>query len=247
MRIVLFVIALAASVSASAQPLYQVTPARTYGAKDTTKKERVFLIFWSAARKEFPPLPFNPFPELPVYDAGTNNFIYDDREVDYPALESAMAKERAQTEAEAKAAALAKDAGGGMALMSMSGWLRLGLPVHDGTNLLLTILGAEEGARHDIYFSTNLSQWSYLFRTATNQTNLTIPPPSASMCFFQLGTLQDLDEDTLPDAYENLITQTDPNAADTPATAGSNTNLAALLTDKPPEIFFEVRVEGLWF
>lgn len=182
-RIILCLLAMAVILPARAQN--QATPARTYGSKETKKKERVFPIFWSAARKELPPLPFNPFPELKVYDAGTNNFIYDDREVDYPALEAAMAKERAQTEAEAKAEALAKDAGGGgMARMSMSGGLRLGPLAKDGTNLLMAIEGAEEGARYDVYYSTNLTHWNYLFRTATNQTNLTILPPAQTMCFF---------------------------------------------------------------
>ena len=95
MRIILFVITLTAAFPTVAQLQYQVTPATTYGAKETTKQERAFPIFWSAARKVFPPLPFNPFPELPVYDAGNNNLIYDDREVDYPALEAGLAKERA--------------------------------------------------------------------------------------------------------------------------------------------------------
>ena len=31
------------------------------------------------------PLPCNPFPDLPAYEIGTNQYIVDDRSVDYPA------------------------------------------------------------------------------------------------------------------------------------------------------------------
>ena len=149
-RIILCLLALAVLLPARAQN--QVTPALTYGAQETKKKERAFPIFWSAARKVFPPLPFNPCPELPVQDAGNNNLIYDDREVDYPALEAALAKERAKAEAEILDGA----DGGGMALMSMSGGLRLGPPANDGTNLLMAIEGAEDGARCDVYYGSSL-------------------------------------------------------------------------------------------
>ena len=232
-QIILCLLAMAVILPARAQ--LQVTPARTYGAKETTKKQRAFPIFWSAARTVFPPLPFNPFPELTVYDAGNNNLIYDDREVDYPALEAATAKQRA--EAEAEAGPLEKNAGGGgMAMMSMSGGLRLGTPVHDGTHLLLTIEGAEEGGRYDVYYSTNLTNWNYLFRTLANQTNLTILPPSDSMCFFQLGTLQDTDFDTLPDAFELLVAQLDPTTPNNATNVPVNNAAQPFLVDVPTAI-----------
>ena len=228
MRIVLFVIALAASVPASAQLQYQVTPALTYGAKDTTKKQRDFPIFWSAARKVFPPLPFNPFPELTVYDAGNNNLIYDDREVDYPALEAALAKERAQAEAEA--AALAKDAdGGGMALRlsSSSTNLTLATPVFDGTNLSLTIENGVAGEFYDLFYSTNLVDWLFHVRTDLDQFSFSITPPAWPVCFLRLGTQQDTDDDTLTDAYEALITQTSPTFPNTLQNLNLYTNLTA--------------------
>ena len=40
----------------------------------------------SPKRPLMAPLPFNPFPELPVYSIGEGRFLYDDREVDYAAL-----------------------------------------------------------------------------------------------------------------------------------------------------------------
>ena len=89
MKIILSVMLLAAGWPVAAQQ--QVTPAATYGAKETKKKERFAPVFWSATRQQ-PPLPFHPFPDLPVFDAGINNFVYDDRAVDYPALNAARAK-----------------------------------------------------------------------------------------------------------------------------------------------------------
>ena len=41
-------------------------------------------LFYSMQRK-VPPLPFNPFPELPVFKLETDKFAYDDRELDYAA------------------------------------------------------------------------------------------------------------------------------------------------------------------
>ncbi len=46
----------------------------------------------------FPPLPFNPFPEVPVYPLGKGMFLYDDRNIDYEAIR------QEQAEAEAKLA-----------------------------------------------------------------------------------------------------------------------------------------------
>ncbi len=45
--------------------------------------------FWSLQRSNMPPLPFNPFPELPFYQLDPTNqiYVYDDRGVDYPAIE----------------------------------------------------------------------------------------------------------------------------------------------------------------
>ena len=243
MRSFLLVTILTAALPAIAQPLYQVTPARTYGAKDTTKQERVFPIFWSAARKVFPPLPFNPFPELTVYDAGNHNLIYDDREVDYPALEAAMEKERAQAEAEA--AALEEEAGGGgMAMRSSSSStnLTLATPVFDGTNLALVIENGVAGEFYDLFYSTNLVDWHFYVRTDLDQFSFSITPPAWPVCFLRLGTQQDTDDDTLTDAYEALITQTSPTYGNTLQNVNNNPNLTAyqiqqltmVLTDQPP-------------
>jgi len=235
-NIILCLMALAATMPARAQSKHEVTPATTYGAVETKKKRPVVPIFWSATQQQ-PPLPFNPFPELTVYDAGNNNLIYDDREVDYPALQAAMAAEQAELKAEAgQLKSGAGGGGGGMAMMCMSEGLRLGTPVSDGTNLGLTIEGAEQGARYDVYCSTNLTSWNYLFRTAAGQTNLMVMPPSDRMCFFQLGTLQDTDFDTLPDAYEVMVAQLDPAIPNAATNVPAGNPALPLVVDLPAAI-----------
>lgn len=48
---------------------------------------------------KMPPLPFNPLPDLPVYQISDRVFLYDDREVDYPALWKAQAERMAAAKA----------------------------------------------------------------------------------------------------------------------------------------------------
>ena len=67
MRMILLLFVLALALPAPAQ--LQVTPAKTYGAPEKKKKEHFFGGFLSATR-QMPPLPYNPFPDLPVSDAG---------------------------------------------------------------------------------------------------------------------------------------------------------------------------------
>ena len=43
--------------------------------------------FWSLQKLDSePPLPYDPFPELPVYSLGDGGFLIDDTSVDYAAL-----------------------------------------------------------------------------------------------------------------------------------------------------------------
>src|SRR6266496_939410 len=42
-------------------------------------------VYYSAQRNQ-PPLPFDPFPDLPVFDLGNGGLMYDDRDVDYDQL-----------------------------------------------------------------------------------------------------------------------------------------------------------------
>lgn len=78
--------------------------------------------FYSMQRNQ-PPLPFNPFPDLPLYDAGGGRFVFDDRQVDYVqvnaeirATQAAMAKEMGTASLEVEG-----ESGGGSMSMLMSG------------------------------------------------------------------------------------------------------------------------------
>ncbi len=76
----------------------------------------------------------------------------------------------------------------------------------------------------DVFVTTNLSptgpglnwtNWLYVTRCAPGQTNLFVSPlPGLPVCFFRLGTMQDSDGDGLPDAFEMLVSHTDPNVWD---------------------------------
>jgi hypothetical protein len=50
------------------------------------KVESVGSAYYSAQRPYAPPLPFNPFPELPIVEVAAKRFLYDDTEVDYGGL-----------------------------------------------------------------------------------------------------------------------------------------------------------------
>ena len=141
----------------------QVTPAPTYGAKESKKREFAFGGYWSAAR-QMPPLPFNPFPELPVYDVGSNTFVYDDRKVDYPALRAQWSAEQAERE-EVEGAMGLRGPGGAGAAMLMSSYTGLWLELEVVDDYaLLTLHNTEPGTNYQIFSSTNVAapadQWT---------------------------------------------------------------------------------------
>lgn len=88
------------------------------------------------------------------------------------------------------------------------------------------IIHAPEPAAHDLFGTSNLNlavdvpalsgtNWLWLWRAAAGETNLVITNLWADMGFFRLGTLLDSDADGLTDAYERLVSHTDPLNPDT--------------------------------
>jgi hypothetical protein len=82
--------------------------------------------FWSLQRTNYPPLPYNPFPELSVYYLGYgNSYLLDDSAVDYDAIYQQREEDRALRQLEWEAGLLS-DAeyfaleGGSMAMMLSS-------------------------------------------------------------------------------------------------------------------------------
>ena len=196
--------------------------------------------FWSVQRPSYPPMPINPFPDQPLLVSKDGRLFYDDRDVDYAQME---AEARAQAEkVKAEKAAKHEDApmngGGGQLRESQSGSNSLYLrgPVALPGVLQFTIEGGEPDGTYDFYWHHSLgatSGWVHLTRTEPGQTNLAVFPGTTAGSFFTLGTQQDSDGDTLPDAYEELVLRTDAAQAHTAATlaaAGGDTNL---LTDVP--------------
>jgi len=62
----------------------------------------------------------------------------------------------------------------------------------------------------------NLTNWVWVLRTDAGQTNLTVTNFSITAeCYFRLGTMLDSDGDGLTDAYEKLVSHTNPNNPDT--------------------------------
>lgn len=95
---VLGAVAIGSAVAAQAQSLspdQYVSVARAVAAQEpmTNKTVPVWSLeafglsgtYWML-QTDTPPLPYNPFPELPVVAVATNIFLVDDRSVDYPAL-----------------------------------------------------------------------------------------------------------------------------------------------------------------
>src|SRR5437016_2737491 len=73
--------------------------------------------YWSAQLPNYPPLPGNPFPELPVYEIDPTNhtFVIDDRSVDYPALWGALAQQaEANSDGDGELTALQENTAGAM-------------------------------------------------------------------------------------------------------------------------------------
>ena len=78
---------------------------------------------------------------------------------------------------------------------------------------------------YDLFYTTNMASlpepalcvtnWAWLDRSTPGQTNFVFSNPGFSECYFRLGTMQDGDSDGLTDAYELLVSHTDPQDWDT--------------------------------
>jgi Concanavalin A-like lectin/glucanases superfamily/Bacterial TSP3 repeat len=87
-------------------------------------------------------------------------------------------------------------------------------------NLMFAIEGGSNGVPYDVFansvlgFGTNSVPWAWMGQgNQCNVYKLTNLPPTA--CFLILGTPQDSDGDGLTDAYELLVSHTNPNNPDT--------------------------------
>jgi hypothetical protein len=107
---------------------------------------------------------------------------------------------------------------------------------YDPTNVWLEITGVTNGQAFfvvktpdsfetfDMFSTTNLTtnvaglnltNWLWLTRTASGQTNLVLTNLWPGEGWFKLGTMLDSDSDGLPDAFEILVSKTNPQLRDT--------------------------------
>jgi len=141
--------------------------------------------FWSLQVSNSPPLPFNPFPDLTVYDLGGGQFLFDDRMVDYVALEQQRQLERELLRAAALSLGLAieeDESGGGLMMAALHTTNDLWLETIGVTNLEFNstaylVIHPPEGMTnevYDLYSRTNLNldsastfslRWSRIQRT----------------------------------------------------------------------------------
>jgi hypothetical protein len=158
---------------------------------------------YETKRPMMPPLPFNPFPELPVYAIGERAFIYDDRSVDYEALRREAA-EREAAERAAFGGALAEGGDGGAGLMSpASGGIRLEIERTDLDGKRVSF-NTEAGLIYHLESSSNLFDWSVLQTFVANDTNAYSYTFEPGIRFYRVR--QDDDRIQFPD-WEDFIEQ----------------------------------------
>jgi hypothetical protein len=182
-----------------------------------------------------PPLPYNRFPELPLYWLGEGIYAVDDRSVDYVALAQ-------QAELEAALSAMestldgppAPGEGGGdpgtnsvppaYSYSTNDLWLEMAGLTND--TAYLVVHSPEPDGVFDLFATTNLSpngsglnltNWAWLARSEPGQTNFVVVELSATETWFRLGRTNDADADGLTDAFENLVSHSDPQEADSDA------------------------------
>jgi hypothetical protein len=181
-----------------------------------------------------PPYPFDPYGgAVPVeaVDAAKQIYVVEDSAEDYAALQSVNSLRRASRAGRFGADDESPDgAGSGFTPMTFTTndlWLEITGVSADKTLSYLVIHppATNTDGVYDLYATTNLASnvpglngtnWVWLMRCAPGQTNLTVTNFSTTgICFFRLGGTNDSDNDGLPDAYEKLVSHTDPNNPDT--------------------------------
>jgi hypothetical protein len=188
--------------------------------------------FYSLQNPEWPPLPAD-VRQLPVWDFGNYFFLLDDLDVDYAPPRRPVAGTGGGMRAMAGIDPPGGGGGGGGTNIQPQGfpapttndlWLSVSSVSNATANLVIHFPWNETNGICDLFGTTNLAanvpglnvtNWAWLTRTTAWQTNISIANLWPDMGSFMLGTMLDSDGDGLPDAYEKLVSHTDPNNADT--------------------------------
>jgi hypothetical protein len=183
----------------------------------------LFGTFWSLQKwldgESQAPLPWNPSPDLDLYactncSTGFIWYFYDDRSARFFML--------SEPPPEPGGGGDNPDPGvpDGPPLYSTSAYLCLFPPHFDTSGIILTLTNGDPTVCYDIYATTNLglevpglnrTNWAWLGRLAPGQITFTNDITLSDLqCYYRLGLTNDCDGDSLPDAYELLVSHTAP-------------------------------------
>jgi hypothetical protein len=191
-----------------------------------------FGTFYSAqhapgTRFAWPPLPGN-VRQLPVWNLGDGVYLLNDEQVDYsqPLLSSRMAGGVMMDGMEPPGGG-----GGGYeytftppVYTTNDLWLQMISMTNGTASLVINTPWNVTNGVYDLFATTNLalSAWQWLGRCSPGQTNLTVNGLADPQGFFILGLTNDTDGDGLTDAYERLVSHTNPNLYSTDGTGMSD-------------------------
>jgi hypothetical protein len=184
--------------------------------------------FYSLQNPEWPPLPAD-VRQLPVWDFGNYFFLLDDLDVNYA---TPLVAKGGGMQAMVDPPPPPGGGGGGTNIQPQS------FPAPTTNDLWLAVSGVSNATAYlvihfpwnetngicDLFGTTNLAadvpglnvtNWAWLDRTTAWQTNISVANLWPDIGFFMLGTMLDSDGDGLTDAYEKLVSHTDPNNPDT--------------------------------
>ena len=212
-----------------AQELRQVSDPPLFGT--------FWLLSFELDGRQSPPYPFDPYEgSLPIYqlEGFPGNYLVADSPEDYSELrnrKTAEAYGEMSTMDGDEGPPVPGEGGGGEG----GGGPEFDGPEYGTNDLWLEIVTVTNGlanftihtpdsAAYDLFGTTNLATdvpglngtyWVWLLRTEVGETNIVLTNLWPDMGFFRLGTMQDSDNDGLTDAYERLVSHTDPLNWDT--------------------------------
>jgi hypothetical protein len=127
--------------------------------------------------------------------------------------------------------------------------LSLGIAQTTNPWIALTIQTATTNATYDVFGTTNMlalaptalsrTNWAWLTRVRGGTTNFSWGLTNWCERYFQLGTMQDSDNDGVSDAYEQLVSKTDPQVANS-----SRAIYEGVISNQYPNNWFKLNNES---